>query len=789
MASAAWFQHQQVVVFGATLVVLLLIVSGSRVVEAQSDIFGRGETEGENEVRYQDVTANADEAARVNLVEQWRDITLLPYYYEDRQVEESLLQSFSSSSYYPPFYDSSSVPKQTDFPYHQDTAGPGYSQEISDIPGAFYARHGESCNDVHDPREGSTLSIRMSGSALLPSHVNQATVILNGWRLNYGQASCHRPVDQEELDEKSWCYQKSNEEFVTDQSFQPTGVDHHVHYISAFIRSIWYIQRSHMLFWRVEGRLTDHNYDDPYAFCYHYTILGWNEQIVKAKVLGGSNIEEKMSSVETQDLSQDDSSLFRSSGIISRNNVFTTMDHGPVALVPLGFEFLWHKFVDHELLQIAYKYDPGPRSYNDPNIYWSRETIYKDNRVRNYQVFEWITAIVGTQGPSGSTKPQAIQMLHPPMTIVESKYESDANACISTSNSWKVREYKISNVPLDIAIPVLTGWELGYECGDQHVGHIGTWIDNIAYDRPVGSPTGTLSYRVVQVLRDQDGNPGYYPFKARVSILGFAAPRPRVRDVTWDAVDVAPGFMTVRPTQIGKIQLEVDYGDYLKLEGFSIGGPFATSFDKVELIYQNQVVAAESLPTSPITVWPGDEVLVTVQFTVPSSIPWNEEIVGWVDFTTNDSAWPVVRVGLVNPRRLETPRLVIPNVAHQEMVFSPPDPGDDEPQSKIVLVSSDGGLPLLIEEIYWVYWGGLNPIGFSVGIRLPFPSVGNIRYPVDFSVPFSQWAGWNPIQIDPGQSIEIEIEIAFLGRGVVSANERLVIATSGGTFNVDISVS
>ena len=38
-------------------------------------------------------------------------------------------------------------------------------------------------------------------------------------------------------------------------------------------------------------------------------------------------------------------------------------------------------------------------------------------------------------------------------------------------------------LPYDVAIPVLTGWELSYGCDDAEVEEIGAWIGGFAYDR------------------------------------------------------------------------------------------------------------------------------------------------------------------------------------------------------------------------------------------------------------------------------------------------------------------
>ena len=86
-------------------------------------------------------------------------------------------------------------------------------------------------------------------------------------------------------------------------------------------------------------------------------------------------------------------------------------------------------------------------------------------------------------------------------------------------------EVKIEQIAFEYAIPMLTGWQLGYGkavkgCDDEHVKEIGAWIDDWSYVRSPGSPTGTLTYKASSVLRDKNSDPGGF-HREKVSVLAF----------------------------------------------------------------------------------------------------------------------------------------------------------------------------------------------------------------------------------------------------------------------------
>ncbi|MGH9894584.1 MAG: hypothetical protein ACREA0_21920, partial [bacterium] len=111
-----------------------------------------------------------------------------------------------------------------------------------------------------------------------------------------------------------------------------------------------------------------------------------------------------------------------------------------------------------------------------------------------------------------------IGVVQPPFTVVPVE---DKSNCIPAGGTTPAESRRtISLVPFDVAVPVLTGWDLSYPCNDQHVKAIGTKIQRFNFARPAGSAGGVLDYELRSVLRDKDGGDGHR-FRHRVSILGF----------------------------------------------------------------------------------------------------------------------------------------------------------------------------------------------------------------------------------------------------------------------------
>ena len=95
--------------------------------------------------------------------------------------------------------------------------------------------------------------------------------------------------------------------------------------------------------------------------------------------------------------------------------------------------------------------------------------------------------------------------------------------CVTPVGGERTEHVRVTDLPYDYALPMLTGWDLYFRTGDNHVAKIGASIRNLVFDRV----THTLEYDFVHNLADQDASPEH-GWQRGVTILGFD----RTSDVT-----------------------------------------------------------------------------------------------------------------------------------------------------------------------------------------------------------------------------------------------------------------
>ena len=110
-----------------------------------------------------------------------------------------------------------------------------------------------------------------------------------------------------------------------------------------------------------------------------------------------------------------------------------------------------------------------------------------------------------------------VGVIQPPFSILP---RESCFTCGNSNGELRTDTIVIDNIPFAYAIPMLTGWEVGYLTSDQHVKEIGIWIDDLHYDRDPNGSTGTLRYTVSSDLHDDDRDPGNY-YRHKVTILGL----------------------------------------------------------------------------------------------------------------------------------------------------------------------------------------------------------------------------------------------------------------------------
>ena len=368
------------------------------------------------------------------------------------------------------------------------------SFQVFDDPGSLVAFHGSGCAESDEPDRQKIL--RVTQSLQIPPAMDSAAIILRGWQFWYLEGD---------------------------------------HELAGLGTAIGGIRRavlddgSHALEWDAYGQMSDNNFDDPYRWCYRFTVVAWSTDAYAAYV-------------DQRDEHAFGGHAEREATALSFSPAFVEVDSrggSPSAVVlPRGFGFVWDDYDDHNLLQLAYGLDPGASFIANGKQYalpspdlggtdhagrayysWETKTVFKDNALQRDYLSGEVVSIAS--GPS-------VEATHPPFTIAPLE-DSDADDCIISGKSGSASR-SIGSIPYDVAIPVLTGWELAYVCDDQHVQEIGVWIDDFTYDPGAPGPRydGRLDYTVKAVLRDRQQTHDLEHFRHRVSVLGFRKQPPPV---------------------------------------------------------------------------------------------------------------------------------------------------------------------------------------------------------------------------------------------------------------------
>lgn len=364
---------------------------------------------------------------------------------------------------------------------------------VFEDPGTIKVMHGSACAHIN---KGPYMKVEQSLN--IPDYANKAAVFLNGWKLKY------------------------------------SGGDHHVMAMATALGKIKVEPKN--LTWQAVGALTDDGQDKAIDWCYYYTVIAWNDVNLHAFV------------------DQGDADYFCKSGGTpsGSDNFFYTSNTGTntalssfpsflynanfasgptTAVLPRGFGFNWSPD-DHHLLQVAYNLEhsetfiqdqPYKKAHGELHplptpptgragsgfVSWNTSAIFKDNDTRrDYDFGEFVS---GMGGPD-------VGVIQPPFSILPYDGPGWFSACLGAPAGVQTKDVVIDNVPYAYAIPMLTGWELGYGCeGDHHVREVGIWIDNLHYDRAPNASSGTVRYTVSSVLHDDSGH--WQSYQHKVSIL------------------------------------------------------------------------------------------------------------------------------------------------------------------------------------------------------------------------------------------------------------------------------
>jgi len=372
---------------------------------------------------------------------------------------------------------------------------------VFEEPGTIIVYHGHGCAESNKSETQDVL--RVEQSLDIPLYATNATVFLNGWHLQY---------------------------LLGDDDRNVAG-------LGTLIRNIRLEGKT--LKWEAHGALSDNSFETGYSWCYYYTVVAWNPSNINLMV-------DHKDGCDARDPRK--TNFFRADnvGATTALSSFPTFLQNPdfassktIAILPRGFTFMWGKDVlgdvcdvdDHNLLQIGYNMDHSEvfiekdKKYRKTTetvansesrvgleyVSWETSAIFKDNaKRRNYTFGEIVSGLFGND----------VGIIQPPFSILPVE---DISNCVSSNISgMKTEGFVIENVPYEHAIPVLTGWELNYDCDDQNVKEIGIWIDEIHYDKDPNVQTGTLTYKLSSILKDKDYNPGVGR-SHKVTVLGLKA--------------------------------------------------------------------------------------------------------------------------------------------------------------------------------------------------------------------------------------------------------------------------
>lgn len=368
-------------------------------------------------------------------------------------------------------------------PYADDATVSGERWRVIDAA-KLKVDHGFRCARASHAAGEDSLGVRTLDSATLEPDFG-GTVFLNGWYLEYGKS------------------------------------DHHVVGLGSVIFNI--VQNGSELTWDAGGVISDHNGDDEFGWCYEYTVVQWARP--KSLPIGGlpkPYVDVRATHADaTGRLVYTDQSLGGDAAFRTRKAVFKG-DKPPAARLFEGFGVTFDDD-DHHLLQFAF--DLATPVVKRKKMSWTADVVLKDNSDRTYRAGHLATVLAG----------ESVHVWRPDVVLLEEGLPDapgwisndlqitpadDANACIVPAESSHTYRFRVDGVPFTWGVPMLTGWDVGLLCDDEHVKKIGAWIDDFAWQRNPGDSTGTLTYTVKTILEDKNPDGGLVD-GLQVEILGI----------------------------------------------------------------------------------------------------------------------------------------------------------------------------------------------------------------------------------------------------------------------------
>jgi hypothetical protein len=286
------------------------------------------------------------------------------------------------------------------------------------------------------------------------------------------------------------------------------------------------------LTWDAVGAFGDDYFDDRYKWCYDYTIVGWNDGVIDAQ-------SHEQTDPTCVDQKEPVAGLFIRPTTISLPPIAGERN---VAVLPRGFALIHAR---ERLLEVGYNLDhgepllwvgPQPQAQAQPDsvidtgfVSWESKAIFQDGDPEGALCLGDATAVVAGDG---------VAVLQPPFSLMPDRDPS--GGCVTQGIfGMHTRDLVVVNIPFTYAVPMLTGWSLGYQCGDENVAELGARVESFSYTKGA-TGLGTLRVKVATVLRDEDTADGWNE-RLRLSILGFDA-KPGVPDLV--VVEQNPAYCT-----------------------------------------------------------------------------------------------------------------------------------------------------------------------------------------------------------------------------------------------------
>lgn len=357
----------------------------------------------------------------------------------------------------------------------------------------FKVLHGRSCGRLPYAATQDHLGLRVIENVRLAPGFD-GTVFLNGWLVEY------------------------------------KGTDHHVVGLGSAIWNI--VQLGDQLVWNAGGVIGDASGEVGYRWCYDYTVLSWKRPstdptrpVFEARMDIAAIVSDQRAKLMYVDGGAQDLG-----GMHSFGASFKTTGKAPKARLLAGFG---NTFVDddHHVLQLGF--DLGKVKVKRKNIKWQTDVIFKDNGTPRYRSAEIVSVLKG----------DSIAMWRPQSVVLESgdgtpgtyaneivlSERSPSSCPSSVLESEQFTTYRIDGVPYQWAIPMLTGWDIGDPCDDNHVKYAGAEIIDWHYERPAGQAFGKLYYTVATRFADKDAKPGMVD-RVQVDVLGVNPVLPPGKD-------------------------------------------------------------------------------------------------------------------------------------------------------------------------------------------------------------------------------------------------------------------